>query len=328
MQTTDQSVLRGQLIERRQQLQSAIATTNKTEPLLNLLNQVDIALEKMAKGMYGLCETCHDTIEQDRLWADPLTRNCLDHLTADEQRLLERDLDLAYQVQKNLLPKPSVELRGWQMAYYYKPAGPVSGDYCDLIVPSTNDGVFYFFVGDISGKGIAASILMAHLHAIFRSLLKPDQSIAQLVEQANRLFCEGTPLTHYATLVAGKADPLGKVEICNAGHCLPMIVQGTKIETIDSTGLPLGMFCSGEYGLHRLTLSPGESLVLYTDGITEARRSDDSFYGEERFKAFLSERAHLLPNDLVHDCLQDLEHFRSGALPTDDVTLMCLKRAA
>ena len=326
MMEIDQTALRAQLQDRKQKLQVAIKTVDQTENLTTLLREVDIALEKIAKGTFGLCETCHDSIERDRLLADPLVRNCLDHLTAAERRLLERDLDLAYQVQRNLLPKSGVKIDGWETAFHYEPAGSVSGDYCDLIIPDGGGNAFYFFLGDVSGKGIAASILMAHLHAMFRSLLKLSQPVGELLEQANRLFSEDTMLRYFATLVAGNADASGAVEIANAGHCVPLLVQKGGIATISTTGLPLGLFHTVEYRSQRFTLSAGETLVLYSDGVTEARDGSDNFYGEKRLTGVVWKNRERPPHELIHACVDDINGFRSSAPKADDVTLMVLRR--
>ena len=265
-------------------------------------------------------------IERDRLMVDPLIRNCIDHLTAAEQRVLERDLDLAYQVQNNLLPKQNLVVEGWSTAYHYEAAGPVSGDYCDLLIPQDGDGSLYFFLGDVTGKGVAASILMAHLHAIFRSLISANLPINQLVAQANRLFCEGTMSTHFATLVCGRATRSGEVEISNAGHCLPLIIRGSKVKTLPSTGLPLGMFCVGEFPSEKITMAPGDSLVLYSDGFSEARDKSDNQYGEKRLSTFVNTKGSLSAQELVRDCINDLKSFLSGAPKTDDLTVMVLRR--
>ena len=100
--------LREQLLKRQKRLQVAISEGRDNESLVHLLHEVDAALEKMAKGTYALCETCHEPIENERLLIDPFIRNCIDHLTPQEQRMLEHDLDLAYQIQNALLPKQNL----------------------------------------------------------------------------------------------------------------------------------------------------------------------------------------------------------------------------
>lgn len=318
--------LREQLLIRRQKLQPVIKESKGTESLVNLLHEVDAALGKMEKDTYGLCETCNEPIEHERLVVDPLIRNCIDHLTPTEQRVLERDLDLAYQIQNALLPRQNLTFGGWATAYYYEAAGPVSGDYCDLIAPYGEDESMLFLLGDVTGKGVAASLLMAHLHAIFRSLRKADLSVRQLVEQANRLFCEGTMTTHFATLVCGMAHPSGEVEICNAGHCFPFLMQGSSVERIPSTGLALGMFCTEQFSTEKIKLATGDYLFLYSDGLSEARNKSNVQYGEERLPVLINKRSGISPQELISGCLEDLTNFRSGAPKTDDLTMMVIRR--
>jgi sigma-B regulation protein RsbU (phosphoserine phosphatase) len=286
----------------------------------------------MQAGTFGICETCHDAIENDRLLVDPLCRNCLDHLSPAEQRALERDLDLAFQVQRGLLPKPGLSPDGWTLAYHYEPAGPVSGDYCDWIAGTNRDA--HFFVGDVTGKGVAASMLMAQLHAIFRSLAAATPSPAELLAKANRIFCEGTLSSYFATVVGGRIGYGGEVEISNAGHCLPLHVYagsgtragGAAIASVQSTGLPLGIFCDTEYGSQKLTLEKGDSLVLYSDGLTEAFNHSREQYGAARLSSLLEQQPALPPQELLAATLEDLKKFRAGAPRTDDLTIMIIRR--
>jgi phosphoserine phosphatase RsbU/P len=215
MATLEVAFLHSQLEVRKRRLEAAITFAPQKAGFVGLLREVDLALERMAKGSYGLCQECHETIEQDRLLADPLVRYCLDHLTESQRAALQRDLDLASQVQRNLLPQVNLQAGGWDTSYYYAPLGPVSGDYCDLI-PS--DGQLFFVLGDVSGKGVAASMLMAQLHALFRSLTGMALPLGQMVTQTNRVLCESALAGQYATLICGLAKPTGDVEIHNAGH--------------------------------------------------------------------------------------------------------------
>lgn len=326
MEILNQDFIRQQLSERREKLQDAVSTSGQAGELLDLLKQVDVALEKIAKGTFGICETCRDSIEADRLAIDPLIRNCLSHLTQAEQQVLEHDLDLAYEVQKNLLPKQGMQLHGWETAYHYEPAGSVSGDYCDLI--DVGD-CLYFFIGDVTGKGVAASILMAHLHAIFRSLVHAKHPFERLMGEANRLFCEGTLSTHFATLVCGRANGAGEVELSNAGHVPPLVVRSSgraEVETIAPTGIPLGMFCNSKYDTQKLRMAQGDSLVLYTDGVTETKDASGSFYGEERLTKLVDAKKTLSPDELVRACLEDLKKHRGNGLKADDVAMMVVGR--
>ena len=143
------------------------------------------------------------------------------------------------EVQQGLLPPAELKIAGWNMAYCYRPVGPVSGDYCDVL--PLEGGAALFMLGDVSGKGVAASMLMAQLHAIFRSLSLATASVTELVGKANRIFCQGNPTCHFATLVCGHLDGQGNVEMCNAGHCLPLWVSEGEVKHIESTGLPVGV---------------------------------------------------------------------------------------
>jgi len=321
MATLEIAFLHSQLEERKRRLQAAIALAPRKAGLAGLLREVDSALERMAKGSYGLCEECHEAIEEDRLLADPLVCYCLDHLSESQRAELQRDLDLASQVQRNLLPQVNLRAAGWETSYHYAPIGPVSGDYCDLI-PS--DGQLFFVLGDVSGKGVAASMLMTQLHALFRSLSGVGLPLGEMVTQANRVFCESALAGQYATLVCGQAKPSGEVEIHNAGHCPAIVVGHGGVLRIESTGLPLGMFHEFEFSATRLHLQAGDMLFLYTDGLSEARRADDE-YGVDRVTHLVRQQATRRPAELIAACLDDVRAFADGP-PLDDLTLLAIQR--
>ena len=318
--------IRQRLLNRRQRLQDALGEFKETTQLMRLLKEVDSALERMNGDSYGLCQVCHEAIDEERLIADPLAQNCLECLTPDQQRALEQDLDLASRIQSQLLPNKNLKFSGWEAYYHYEPAGPVSGDYCDLVSPATETGDLFFILGDVSGHGVAASLLMSHLHAAFRSLLASGLSAGQLVERANRVFCESTISADYATLVCGRADKSGGVEICNAGHCPPLLIHGDDITSLEATGLPVGIFQSGEYSAQKVQLACGDSLLLYTDGLTEGQDKANAEYGAERLAGLVKGRLDLPPQALTELCLEDLRTFMSGAHKTDDLSIMVIRR--
>ena len=320
------SFLRQQLLDRRQRLHSAIAETREIASLVQLLKEVDSALERMENGSYGICEFCHEPVEKERLIADPLVRYCLDHLTPDQQRALEQDLELASHLQRELLPKQNLSYGGWQVYYHYEPLGPVSGDYCDVLVRESEGGNLFFVLADASGKGVTASMLTAHLHAIFRALIDTGLPLQKLVERASRIFRESTMSPYFATLVCGRARTSGEIEVCNAGHCPPLLLRGKKVTRLEATGLPLGLFCDGNYSTQTMALAPGDSLLLYTDGLSEARDGTDKEYGETRLAELTGVRQDLPPRELVEACLEDVAVFRSGTPMKDDLTVMAIRR--
>jgi len=317
--------LREQLSERKERLNDSINRFGNSETLVSLLEQVDAALERMHNGTYGICVICNGEIEPERLKVDPLITVCLDDLSSEEQRVLEQDLNLAAKIQRGLLPKNDLVTAGWITSYSYIPAGPVSGDYCDIIEFKDGTESLLFLLGDVSGKGVAASLLMSHMRAMFHSLISIDLKVNSLVEKANRLFTESTVLSHFATLVCGKANSLGEVEICSAGHNPPLLVRSNEVIKISSTGIPIGLFCNSKYESKCLTLDNNDTLFLYSDGLTEST-SKDIEYGEERLIKTVSSLKSAPPKELISGVLEDLNTFLSGGQRKDDITMMALKR--
>jgi len=320
----EQAYLRTELERRHKRLQAALKSSPAEPGLSILFDQVDAALARMDNGTFGLCEICSDPIERDRLLADPLVRFCLDDLTSDERKALEHDLALAARIQQGLLPPQHAFTQSWELTYYYQPAGVVSGDYCDYF--RTNRGLL-FLCGDVSGKGVAASMLMSHLHATFRSLADADLPLGRMVEAANRIFLESTLAGQFATLVVGRASDDGSVELINAGHLPVLHLQENGANAQDASDVPLGMFSTAQFSPHRLHLGPGEGLLLYTDGLSEARNPNGHEYGILRVEEFACHSEGLDARTLVKNCLEDLERFQSGGKQTDDLTLMVLRRA-
>ena len=325
VETVIDTAFREQLLDRREKLQSAASGVSRNGEFAHLLKEVDIALMRLDEGSYGLCESCLAPVETDRLLADPLTDVCLGCLTPKQQRALEEDLQLAVRIQRGLLPPRQVNSGAWEIAYHFEPAGLVSGDYCDLI--RTGDGDLYFILGDVSGKGVAAALLMSNLQAMFRSLVSLKLPLTELMERASRLFCESTLSTHYATLVCGRIANNGEIEICNAGHLPPVVIKQCGTLMLDSTGLPLGLFSDNQFTCRKLHLETGDTLLLYTDGLTEAADFFGVEYGIERLLQTVNVPFSPQPEELIRTCVNDHSRFRGGVEKTDDMSLMALRFA-
>jgi sigma-B regulation protein RsbU (phosphoserine phosphatase) len=323
MDTLEAGFLQSQLEERKRRLEAALASTPQNSDLAGLLREVDSALDRMAEGTYGICLECHDTVERERLLADPLVQYCLDHLSHSERVALQRDLDLAAQVQRRLLPQNGLRVGDWDTSYHFAPLGAVSGDYCDLI---PTEGQLLFLLGDVSGKGVAASMIMAQLHALFRSLTAMSMPLGQIVNRVNRVLCESALAGQYATLVCGLAKASGEVEIHNAGHCPAIVVGRGGASRIDSTGMPLGMFLETETSATCVQLECGDTLFLYTDGLSEARNECDE-YGVDRVMTLVSQQAARQPAELIAACIDDLRAFVNGGESFDDTTVLAIRRS-
>lgn len=323
--TTTEAFLREQLLDRRQRLEALMGGLKGADELARLLREIDSALARMDAGSYGVCEICHEPMEET-LACDPLLRYCLDHLTAEQRNALDRDLQLASQIQKEMLPERHAHYDSWEIFYHYQPLGPVSGDYCDVVSGTSNGQPLFFALGDASGNGVAASMLMARLHAIFRTLIGYPLPLHEIVGRASRAFRESALSPYYATLVCGRANSSGEIEICNAGHCPPLLLRNGEVAPIEATGVPLGLFSEIVYSCEVLRLEPGDCLFLYTDGLSEAHDPAGEEFGESRLPHIVPQCRLFAPRELVGACLQELERFLAGAPLADDLSVMVIRR--
>lgn len=321
----DSTVLRGQLLDRRHRLKQALSGGGE-EDLKYLLADVDEALARIDTGKFGVCEHCHDPIEVQRLAVDPLVRVCIECLSEEEQDALEYDLELAAQVQQTILPDRQLVTDGWEFLVHFQPAGPVSGDHFDLLRPRPDRDEVYFLLGDISGKGVSAAILGAHLQAIFRSLVVQELTITEIMERANRLFARATLASSYSTLVFGRVDSSGCVELANAGHCPSFLIHRNRVTPVDATGVPLGMFADSRYTMDTFDLTPGDGLFLYTDGLIEARNDRDEEFGVEAAFALVEGAWSSHAEATVTKSLGNLGEFTNGTRTSDDLTLLVIRK--
>ncbi len=318
-------LVRDELVSRRDRLAALLG--QGVEPgLFALLHQVDSALERLDAGTWGVCLVCHGTVEHDRLLADPLATVCLDCLSPGDRRALERDLETASRIQAAFLPQRLVRRDGWEVAFHYEPLGPVSGDHIDVVAPGGAGGPLHLLFGDVAGKGVAASLLQSHLRALLRALADLDLPLPELLARVNRLFCEATTPNAYATLAAARLAPEGGVEIANAGHLPPLKASAGEVVALAGRGLPVGLFSDASFESQRLVLSPGETLLLYTDGWTEAASPDGAEYGVERAVAALARAGELPLPQLLAACREDLASHLAGAPRSDDLSLMAVRR--
>jgi sigma-B regulation protein RsbU (phosphoserine phosphatase) len=316
--------LRSQLEGRRERL-AQVATALPEERLEELLREVDAALLRLETPDWGLCTHCRDPIESERLEADPLLTVCLDCLSPGQRRALEHDLESAAEVQRALLPPAELSRDGWQVAWLWEPKGAVSGDYVDLLRHQEGDGGLDLVLGDVSGKGVAASLLQSNLHALFRALAEPPRPLGEILSRANRQFCQATGPASYATLIAGRLAADGTLEMANAGHPRPLLADRRGVRPVEGAGLPLGLFCETEYEHRKLRLAPGNTLLIYTDGWTEAASAKGE-YGVGRASAALARGAWLPLPELLATCRDDMEAFLGAAERPDDLTLLAVRR--
>lgn len=310
-----------ELVGRLQTLRRVSLENGNTSDFARVLEEVDAALKRYEEGTYGICETCHEPMNVDTMLADPLARICLDELTGRQREALEDDLQFAAQIQRGFLPERNIAHGNWRVDYAYEPAGIISGDYCDVIV---HDGDLYFVLGDVSGKGMAASLLMSNLHAIFHSLIPLNLELAELMTRANRLLLKSSLANQFATLVLGKASADGGVETVNAGHLPPLVIKDGVKGELTQAGLPLGMFCEAEFVSEKVKLDAGDSLLLFTDGVTETVNGDGAEFGTTRLSQAINGDSFSGPRDLIGRCVDEIVRHRGDAERHDDLTILAL----
>lgn len=315
--------LRDRLASGRERL-AQLAGPVREADLDELLRRVDGAIGDLEEGRYGVCAVCHETLTETQLAREPLLSVCLECLTPEARRSLERDLETAGRVQRALLPEPLVRQDGWEVAHLWEPMGPVSGDHVDVIRPRRPGAPFHLLLGDVAGKGVAASLLQAHLHALFRALAPSDPPLPELLAQANGLFAQATLTTSYATLAALRLGPGGRAELANAGHTRPLLADAQGLRTVEGGGLPLGLFPEAAYPRQDLLFQPGQTLLCYTDGWTEGTKDEEEF-GVGRAAAALGRAFRLPLPELLAACRGALETFLEGAPRRDDLTLVAVR---
>ena len=324
MENTYLETAREQLEARLERLESLLQQ-QPSEQVTELITEVDKAIERIDTGHFGECTVCQESVEADRLMHDPLISVCLGCLSPQQQRALEYDLQLAAQIHQGLLPAAKLAIPGWEVAYHYKPAGVIGGDYFDVL--SDGKGGTYFLIADVAGKGVSAAMLTANLRAVFRALIPLGLGVEQLLTHANRLFCESKLPMQYATVIFGHASAAGKLQVVNAGHLPALLVHGPEIKLLESNCIPLGMFTDQQFKATTHTLDLSDMLVLFTDGISEAEDGNGAEYGVSKLQALIQECVNLCPDELVK-CLQErLEAFRNGTERADDETLLAIQFA-
>jgi len=239
---------------------------------------------------------------------------------------LKGDLEVARQIQFGLLPFDPLEREGLTVVTAMRPANTVGGDYFDVI--DLGDDRLALAVGDVAGKGMPAALLMALLQGSLRTLISAGFRGEELVGKLNAHLCANIPSNRLVTFFYAEVEPAtGALGYVNAGHNPPFLlaVDGPTAR-LGATGMALGVAPEAPYETMALTLEPGERLLLYTDGVTEATNDADEEYGDVRLEAYLRPRRHEPGRALIDGVVADVLRFCGNRRPHDDMTLMCVGR--
>ena len=244
------------------------------------------------------------------------------------RKSLENEMETANEIQKLLLPSRTCDsIADFSISGTSEPARYAAGDYYDFI--QLPDKRLLFFIADVSGKGIPASLIMANVQAALRILANLDLPIDQLILQINDLVYQNTSADRFVTAFLGILNTKDKcLEYINAGHNAPVIIrEDDSISKLDEGGLILGFMNKNcHYEIGRTSLNQDELLFLYTDGVTEALNSNTQEYGEDRLIEFLKKNKHLSTCDICNNVVDDVNKYAKDTPQYDDITVLAIKR--
>ncbi|HXI13346.1 MAG TPA: SpoIIE family protein phosphatase [Thermoanaerobaculia bacterium] len=247
------------------------------------------------------------------------------HLAEMKKNRMERELQLGREIQSSLLPKPPSDVKGTEIAAESHSCYEVGGDYYDFIELPT--GEVGFAIGDVSGKGVSAALVMSSLQASLRMAVPLESDLPRLMSRLNGLLYRMTSGRKYVTFFFGRYDPrTGMMTYVNAGHNPPHLCQDGELISLGSTGRPIGLFPEAEYEESSIELRPGSTLFLYTDGLTEASNNEDEEYGNERWAELVASHAASPVEGIPGQLLRAIKTFEQGAPPCDDKTVVVLHR--
>ena len=243
----------------------------------------------------------------------------------ESERRATQELEIAKQVQARLFPQTAPLLKTLDYAGICVQAREIGGDYYDFL--DLGRKRLGLLIGDISGKGIAAALLMANLQANLRSqCAMASDHPERFLRSVNQLFYENTADSAYATLFFGEYDDQdGRFRYMNCGHISGLLLRGLTIEWLGSTGTVLGLFKEWDCSLEERTLLPGDTLVLYTDGVTESFNDTGEEFGEQRLIEALLRHPELPSKPLVEAIVEEVRRF-SRREQHDDITVMVARR--
>jgi sigma-B regulation protein RsbU (phosphoserine phosphatase) len=292
------------------------------------LSRLSEGVEQLAKGDYHVRVDVSSKDEIGRL-ASAFNNMAADverhQRAAVEQERLRHELQLGRQIQHDMLPQAPLRLGLTEVRGVSVPATEVGGDFFNYF--QLRDGRIALLVGDVSGKGVGAALLMANLQAALRTRLALGQDLASLAQELDVDIDRTTPGPVYATLFVGILDPATRRLRCvNAGHN-PQYVLRTdgRLERMESTGRPIGILSGGGYTEQGFDVAAGDVLFFYTDGCVEAENASGDMFGSERLEQALASAAGLGADQVMATVEAEVSRFRAGVELQDDATMMVVK---
>src|ERR671913_2385589 len=247
---------------------------------------------------------------------------------AQERERIEQELRIARLIQQTLLPKTLPKLTGYDIAAYYQPAREVGGDFYDFL--RLQDGRLGLVMGDATGKGMPAALVMAGARSMLRAVAQSSDSPGEVLKRANDALVADIPPNMFITCFYAVLDPeTGRLRYANAGHDLPYLRQGGDVEELRARGMPLGLMPGMGYEQKELILEAGNGVFFYSDGLVEAHDPEGEMFGFPRLRRLIAANSVGSGEELVNFLLEELYSFAGqGWEQEDDITLTTLYRSA
>ena len=240
---------------------------------------------------------------------------------AREQERTRHEMSLASGIQSSLLPRSLPQTPHFELHALTRPCQTVGGDYYDVI--ALPGGRYGFTVADVSGKGLPAAMMAVMLQGAFDAVAAGDPNLEELFQRVNDYLCERTPSEMYATLFYGVLDPAGRFDFVNAAHPAPLVLRASgEVTLLGSSNFPIGMFPDIRFTMQTAQLQPGDQVVIFSDGVTEAQNTSRDFFGEARLKEFLEASPELPVQETCGRIVEAVEHFAGLAPQADDITVV------
>jgi serine phosphatase RsbU (regulator of sigma subunit)/predicted ester cyclase len=288
-----------------------VPTGKEFKALQTLIHRVvgDKITEEWSPGS-NLAELAQQGLEQERI----------------ERERIEQELKVARSIQQASLPEEVPTLEGWQISPYYQPAREVGGDFYDFHLLS--EGRLGLVVGDATGKGVPAALVMSSTRSMLRALARASNSPGEVLEQVNDLLVSDVPPNMFVTCFYAILDPKSAtLSYANAGHDLPYLRHGDEAEELRARGMPLGLMSGMSYEEGEASLRQEDDVLFYSDGLVEAHDPKGEMFGFPRLRALIAE--HAQERSLGDFLMEELYSFvGEGWEQEDDITLLTLKRSA
>ena len=303
-----------------------ICLCNDAQCVQEHLHVLETSLQKIEDNTLGLCEVCHGYVDASHLEMDYTASICLDHYSPDEMRRLEAELELSQIVQRALLPQRIPNIAGVELAAFSRPSEIVGGDYFDFF--QFRDGAHGLVIADVSGHGVAAGMLMSSLQTALRTIAPEADSPAEILERINRFYIHNIHFSTFVTIFLVRFDPSSRtLTYVNAGHNPPALHRKGSADMVwlMPTAPAIGLAEIFNPRTESLVLSSGDSLLLYTDGVTEVLNDSMEQFGQSRLAQILLQNADLSASGTLQTVLQQASAFGDNKMLADDVTMISLK---